>query len=86
MTVDPTTVRPDSSAAFATALAKSASAKKEPSLELRALDLLLLQFVSLLSVTLAHDASIEPKGVKLTFYLLCIYHYVMEYIYMVVGR
>lgn len=61
-TVVPTTVSPESSAALATALAKSASVKKEPSLELRALDRALL--VLLLSVTLAQDAIIEPEKME----------------------
>ena len=60
MTVDPTTVRPDSSAALATALAKSASAKNEPSLESAPLAWTELQLESLLSVTLAQDANMEP--------------------------
>lgn len=58
-TVEPTTVKPDNSAALATALAKSASVRKEPSLE-HALERTLLQLVLLLSVTLAQVASIEP--------------------------
>lgn len=62
-TVVPTTVIPDNSAARATAVAKSVSAaRNEPSLELAALDLRLLQLVLLWSVTLAHDASMEPAG------------------------
>ncbi len=60
ITVDPTTVSPDNSAALATADAKSASAKNEPSLELSPLLRFELQLVSELSVTLAHEATIEP--------------------------
>ena len=52
---------PESSAALATALAKSASAKNDPSLELRALDLA-LEPLLLLSVMEAHDANMEPNG------------------------
>ena len=57
--VDPTTVSPDSSAAFATAEAKSASARKEPSELLSADERLLPQLE--LSVTLAHVPIIEPE-------------------------
>ena len=57
--VDPTTVNPDSSAAFATADAKSASAKNEPSELLSADERLLPQLE--LSVTLAHVPIIEPE-------------------------
>ena len=60
--VDPTTVKPDSSAAFATAEAKSASAKNEPSELLSADERLLPQLE--LSVTLAHEATIEPGDVS----------------------
>ena len=59
MTVDPITVSPDISAARATALAKSASAKNDPSLELTALLLTELQLVSLSSMAFVHDAKTE---------------------------
>ena len=57
--VDPTTVSPDSSAAFATAEAKSASARNEPSELLSADERLLPQLE--LSVTLAQVPIIEPE-------------------------
>ena len=68
-TVEPTTVRPDSSAALATALAKSASAKNEPSDEERPDDRALLP-QELLSVTDAQEASIEPTVGVTQLYLM----------------
>ena len=55
--VEPTTVRPLSSAALATAVAKSASVRNEPSLLLAKLDRALVTSLLLLSV---HDATMEP--------------------------
>ncbi len=59
--VDPTTVRPESSAALATAEAKSASARNDPS-ELDSADDRLDPQLSELSVTDAHEATREPRA------------------------
>lgn len=60
--VVPNMVSPESSATLATALAQSASVKNEPSLELAALDRMLLQLALPLSVTLAQEAAMEAIG------------------------
>ncbi len=59
--VDPTTVRPESSAALATADAKSASARNDPS-ELESADDRFDPQLSELSVTDAQEATRDPKA------------------------